>query len=123
VDARITLGGDPDGEALTSLYRWLDRDRDVTVSLVPAAELPGDMGGGFEVIAAVLSNGIALGSLIVAYLSWRDSRPKPPPVRIEYGGVVITIDAATGHDGPAPTGGQADPDRQTEPEHPGHGLS
>jgi hypothetical protein len=50
--------------------------------------------GGFplEVVNVVLSNSIALGSLLTTLVAWRSSRPSPPPaVRIEVNGVPVTV--------------------------------
>jgi hypothetical protein len=53
------------------------------------------MGGAVEVINVVLSNSIAVGSLLVAVASWRRSRPRPPSTRIEGHGISITIEDAS----------------------------
>ena len=50
------------------------------------------MGGAFEVINAVVADGIALGGLVVACATWRSSRPAAPAVRIERDGVTITVE-------------------------------
>jgi hypothetical protein len=39
------------------------------------------MVGALDVIDVVLSNGVAVGSLLVAVASWRRSRPRPPVIR------------------------------------------
>ncbi|MFI9051142.1 hypothetical protein [Streptomyces sp. NPDC053427] len=88
--------GENDGRSLTSLYRWLASDPDAgrraTLSLVPGRPGAGDMGGAFDVINAVVANGIALGGLAVACATWRASRPAAPAVRIERDGVTITVE-------------------------------
>jgi hypothetical protein len=96
LECRIWIDGDDEGQDLPSLHRWLTDDPDVArrsiVYLEPReAARTGEMGGVFDAIIAVLSDGIALGSLIVAYLSWRDSRPRPPAVSIECGGAVVNL--------------------------------
>ncbi|MFG1955948.1 hypothetical protein [Micromonospora sp. NPDC048830] len=82
-----------------SLYRWLMLDpevrRDATVTLTPAPPKAGEMGGALDVINVVLSNGIAIGSLLVAVSSWRESRPRPPVTRIERDGISIAIEDAS----------------------------
>ncbi|TDB83118.1 hypothetical protein E1264_29630, partial [Actinomadura sp. KC216] len=98
MQAWLSVEGPPDGDELTSLYRWLSQDadvrRDAKVTVVPAPSQPGDMGGGLELVNVVLSNGIALSSLVVAVVSWVGSRRSSRPVvRIEYDGVSVTIDA------------------------------
>lgn len=94
MDLRISMDGD-DEEALVSLQRWLADDPDLrrssTFRLVPSRSGHGEMGPVFDVISAVVSDGTGLGSLIVAYLAWRDSRPHAPAVRIERDGVVVSL--------------------------------
>ncbi|MEU2779913.1 hypothetical protein ABZ646_45660 [Streptomyces sp. NPDC007162] len=53
----------------------------------------GTMGGStLDLLSFVVSNSIALGSLVTSVASWRASRPAPaPPVRIEANGISITI--------------------------------
>ncbi|WP_037683222.1 hypothetical protein [Streptomyces griseus] len=88
------VGGD-----LEALLRWLHEER----SLRGQARVfmggaqpppPGSMGGfPLEVVNVVLSNSIALGSLLTTLVAWRSSRPSPPPaVRIEVNGVPVTVD-------------------------------
>src|SRR6185295_1181072 len=42
----------------------------------------------------VVSNGIALGGLLVAVASWRGSRPRPPRVRIRHRDTVVELDGS-----------------------------
>jgi hypothetical protein len=53
------------------------------------------MGGAFDAISVLFSNAIALGSLIVAYMSWRDTRPQSQVVSIELDGIVVNLTDAT----------------------------
>ncbi|MDP9795533.1 hypothetical protein J2S43_004045 [Catenuloplanes nepalensis] len=82
-----------------SLYRWLTLDPDVrrhsTVALTSAPPRAGEMGGVLDVIDVVLSNGVAVGALVVAVSAWRESRPRPPVTRIERNGISITIEDAS----------------------------
>ncbi|GHA55525.1 hypothetical protein GCM10010303_79140 [Streptomyces purpurascens] len=81
-----------------ALLRWLHAERD----LRGRARMfmggtqpppPGSMGVPLEVVNVVLSNSIALGSLVTTLVAWRSSRPSPPPaVRIEVNGVPVTMD-------------------------------
>lgn len=90
---------DPDGRQAGSLYRWLTLDpqvrQDATVSLRTAPPATGEMGGVLEVIDVVLSNGVAVGGLLVAVASWRRSRPRPPAPRIEGDTFSIVIEDAS----------------------------
>lgn len=93
-DGTADSDGDLTGAAL-SLYRWLVAEPGLRgqaeVSTSSARPHPGHMGGALEVVNVVLANTIALGSLIVAVGAWRDSRSRPPQVRLERNGVVITL--------------------------------
>jgi hypothetical protein len=95
LELRIRIHDDEDGNALVSLHRWLAQDQDVTrwaaVNLISESGGQGDMGAAFDAITAVVSNSIGLGSLVIAYLSWRDSRSHPSAATIEHERVVINI--------------------------------
>jgi hypothetical protein len=95
LEFRFRVEDDDEVQALASLHQWLLQDPDVTrwsaVSLGTGNTAPGEMGPVFDVVTVVLSNTIALGSLVVAYLSWRDSRPRSPTVSIERDGVVVSL--------------------------------
>ncbi|MER5996721.1 effector-associated constant component EACC1 [Streptomyces viridosporus] len=87
------------GEA-EALLRWLHEERDLygqaRVSLGGAhPPPPGGMGGStLEIVNVVLSNSIALGSLVTTLVAWRSSRPaSPPAVRIEVNGVPVTLNS------------------------------
>lgn len=74
---RFELSGSGSEQELRSLYQWLSDDRDLRgrVRIVAEDETrPGEMGGAFDAVVAVLSTGAALGQLAVAYAAWRDSR-------------------------------------------------
>jgi len=45
----------------------------------------------FGAIMAIISNSIALGSLIVAYQSWRDARVQSPKITIEIEDVTVDL--------------------------------
>jgi hypothetical protein len=95
VEIRIRAAEDEGSLDLSSLYQWLVQDPDVRQSVVvrlePAAGNVGEMGVGFDAIIAIVSNAIALGSLIVAYMSWRDSRQKSPSVSIQNINTVFNL--------------------------------
>ncbi|MGW0631138.1 effector-associated constant component EACC1 [Streptomyces sp. NPDC002758] len=92
----IVEAGSADDQSLTSLYHWLAQDPDVIrqagLALVPERSGLGEMGGAFDVINAIVSNGIALGNLALACAMWRQSRPSAPAVRIERDGVTVTVE-------------------------------
>ncbi|BCB75160.1 hypothetical protein GCM10022251_34820 [Phytohabitans flavus] len=94
--ALITVDGGGDELAGVSLYRWLRDDpqvaRDASVSFEPSSS--GSTMGGFEVIQAIVANSLGLGSLVVSFLAWRDSRPRPvlPVIRLQVGEVAVTVE-------------------------------
>jgi hypothetical protein len=92
---RFYVHGDDEGQMLASLHQWVLQDQDVNrwsrVTLEAGNAAPGEMGPVFDVVTVTLSNSIALGSLIMTYLSWRDSRPHQPTVSIERDGVVVSL--------------------------------
>lgn len=51
--------------------------------------------GALEIVNVVIANGIALGSLVTAVAAWRGSRSRPPQVRLERNGVVVTLQDAS----------------------------
>lgn len=83
-----------DDASAASLYRWLAQDREVTrdVALSLGEGRPEDMGGALEVINVVLSNSIALTSLITSLATWRASRRPPVKVVVERGNIRVAIE-------------------------------
>ncbi|MGW0906170.1 effector-associated constant component EACC1 [Streptomyces sp. NPDC002853] len=81
--------------AVLSLYRWLMAEPELRgrarVSTGARHVAPGSMGDGLDLVNVVLANSIALGGLVTAVAAWRGSRPRPPQVRLERDGVVITL--------------------------------
>ncbi|MYR78461.1 hypothetical protein K7395_25905 [Streptomyces filamentosus] len=88
-------GAESGGAEAASLCRWLLADSELRgrarVSTGAQRPAAGHMGDGLELVNVVLANGIALGSLITAVAAWRGSRPRPPQVRLERDGVVVTL--------------------------------
>jgi len=85
-------------QALASLYRWLSRDAAVAacgqLSFQSVSQQPGEMGSVLDVITAVFSDAGAaagVGSLLVAYRSWRDTRTRSPALTIEKDGVTLMV--------------------------------
>ncbi len=70
-----------EADVLNEFYEWLRSDvavaRSADVGLADADPGSGHMGAA-DVINIVLSNTVALGSLAIAYASWRKSRSEPP---------------------------------------------
>ena len=108
MEVRLTFaegGSEQDAEGVyrtdcaTSLYRWLIADPELSglarIAVVPTQSRPGHMGEALEVVNVVLSNTIALSSLLVAVSGWRGSRARPPEVRLEREGVTVTVQDAS----------------------------
>ncbi|MFE1175805.1 hypothetical protein [Streptomyces sp. NPDC058773] len=94
-DGAADAEGDGGAGEAVSLYRWLAAEPELRgqarVSLEAERPEAGHMGGALDLVNVVLSNGIALGSLITAVATWRGSRPRPPQIRLERDGVVVTV--------------------------------
>lgn len=89
-------------ELVTSLHKWLLADSDVadaSVSLKQRETLPGTMSGGLEILSAITDQVATYGNLVIAYLTWRNSRRNDETtdlrVTIERGGETIQIDNLT----------------------------
>ncbi|NGO74320.1 hypothetical protein G6045_01265 [Streptomyces sp. YC504] len=102
MDIGISIGAEADEAELRSLYQWLRDDSHVRryarVRLDEKEPAPGHMGGDLEGIRLMLESGFQLANFVLAWLAWRGSRPKPPEITVESGGVTVTLsgqDAAT----------------------------
>ena len=96
MDLEVTV--DADQQDLLSLYRWLKDESlqpAVRVSLGHPPDRPDDMGSFAEWLDIVVSNGIALGSLVVAVATWRESRSRTPKVRITHGETVVVVEGGS----------------------------
>ncbi|MDX3132901.1 hypothetical protein PV367_24705 [Streptomyces europaeiscabiei] len=96
----LRIGVDGEGGSAT-LYRWLARDPDLAyqgrMSPVVTPTSPGEQGGTFEAVNVILANVAALGSLVVAVLTYRSTRRgnSSGSIRFESQGVVVTIEPGT----------------------------
>ncbi|NBE80220.1 effector-associated constant component EACC1 [Micromonospora rubida] len=100
----LRIDNDPAGTEATTLYRWLARDRQLArhARLSPAAGAPTDgemSGGSLEMVNVVLSNSIALASLITSIVAFRKAQKQqrgssgdPIIVLLERPGRSIAID-------------------------------
>ena len=81
VEVIVASEDDEDGRS-AALRRWLLVDEELRgrVRFPTRPGAVGSMGPVLDIIDAVVSNGIAMGSLVVAIQAWRDSRPGRPPV-------------------------------------------
>jgi Effector Associated Constant Component 1 len=93
----ISTAEDGDSQAVVSLYRWLSRDATVArygQVTAQAVSQPGRMSAAFDVINAVFADAGAaagIGSLLVAYRAWRDTRTQAPALVITKDGVTVMI--------------------------------
>jgi len=89
----ITVSAAGDEIALSDFYQWLCEDLEIvrTAELRPrAAKRTGHMGA-LELVDVVLSNATALGSLALAYVSWRRARPEAPPLTFARNQVSVVV--------------------------------
>jgi hypothetical protein len=93
---KVTMEMDGDGVAANEFYHWLLRDDDMRAAEVtrPPGEGHGHMGV-LEVVDVVLSNAIALGTLVATYASWRKARPNGPTVTFTVGDVTVSATDAS----------------------------
>lgn len=81
------------------LLTWLVADPDVarTTEITSApSEREGEMGSGFDLLNFLVSNSISLSSLIVAIVTFRESRRRStgaaPAVKIIYQTIVVSVE-------------------------------
>ncbi|MFI6078978.1 hypothetical protein ACIA5C_46465 [Actinoplanes sp. NPDC051343] len=74
---RITIAAADDVQATLRLYRWLRDDEnlaaDSSVEMLDADDTPQGTMGAAEIIELVLTQGMALANLAIAYATWRQS--------------------------------------------------
>jgi hypothetical protein len=66
---------------ISSLERWFLYDADVAGKCKIerfSVATPGEMSGAFDTIVAITSQAMTLGNLLIAYATWRRTRPTPP---------------------------------------------
>lgn len=122
---RISVTDDEDSTELGSLYRWLAADDDLRRTARVDWQTQDDPTamGGLQIIELVLTQGAALGSLAMAFVSWRDMRTRRPSFVVTHGTTTITVHDTDAVDVPAllaaltPTP-SADPDATLSPADP-----
>ncbi|MGW1468412.1 effector-associated constant component EACC1 [Streptomyces sp. NPDC002308] len=90
---------------INSLYEWLTDDDDAfraaQIVTLKSNEQPGEMTGSFDTVVALTEQVTALGSLILAYLTWRKAiSPSPESdqsitVRVDVNGTSIEMSGLT----------------------------
>jgi hypothetical protein len=94
---QLDVQGDDDEDETRSLYRWLIDDpvaiRQAELSWATDGSAPAGSMGGPEIIEAVVQNGIALGSLLVSYLQWKQAsrRRDTATIEIRHGDRVYSV--------------------------------
>ena len=74
---------EPDVDTLLELQHWLDHDdRFHAPARQRGAADVGTLGTTTDVLQLVVGNAIALASVLVSIAQWRQSRPRPPAVRV-----------------------------------------
>lgn len=90
---------EPDVDALIDLEHWLAHDdRFPAPARQAQARQPaeGQLGTTVEVLQLVIGNAIALSTLLLSVAQWRQSRPRPPEVRVSVhrpDGVTVSIES------------------------------
>lgn len=92
----LAVDGDADGQETGTLRDWIRRDRSLRgrLSTPAGTDTPPGAMGSLELLNVVVSNGIALGNLLLAVGAWRLSRPSPPSVRITVNGGEIVVETS-----------------------------
>jgi hypothetical protein len=74
---------EPDVDTLLELQHWLAHDDRFPA---PAQQRPappdGTLGTTVDILQLVVGNAIALGQVLISIAQWRQSRPRPPVVRV-----------------------------------------
>ncbi|MEU8819061.1 hypothetical protein [Actinoplanes sp. NPDC048796] len=91
------INSDENGSA-AALFTWLQDDevsRESKIGIVRGDAAHEMSAGSFELITALVSNGIALVNLLVAVAAWRNTRQTPTSVHIEHEGTVVVIEGGS----------------------------
>ncbi|WP_189923234.1 effector-associated constant component EACC1 [Kitasatospora xanthocidica] len=84
---------------LRSLHAWLGQAPEVrgsaTLSLVEQPAPSGAMGGWLDTLQVVTENGWSAASFVMAVVTWRQTRPRPPRVVVRHGGVEVALTEGT----------------------------
>jgi len=71
--------GDDTQEEVASLHNWLLQDADIAgdvlIEELESSRKSGEMAGSFDTILAVTGQAISFANLLIAYLTWRSTRP------------------------------------------------
>jgi len=74
---------EPDVDNLLELQHWLAHDdRFPAPTQQRPAPPDGTLGTGVDILQLVVGNAIALGAVLISIAQWRQSRPRPPVVRV-----------------------------------------
>jgi hypothetical protein len=94
---RVAAEDGDTGADLTSLFRWFQRDGQlaaIELSLVPQRK-PGAQGGLFDVINALIGDGVGIGGLALSFAAWRQAHRSTATMTIERDGVKIQVTDAS----------------------------
>ncbi len=96
MQVRIRSDG-TDDMTLHQLYRWLSNDSELAYEGTVEGRAPSGTGqmGALEVIDVTLTHVTSLGSLVMAYASWRAARRDSSSVTFERDGVSVTVQDAS----------------------------
>lgn len=85
-------------EWLESLFAWIDADERLSVESrveLQALSRAGTQGGVFDVINAMIGDGVGLAGLAISFATWRRQNREAPSFTIERDGVRIAVSDAS----------------------------
>lgn len=96
---RISASQEPGKQegALASLYRWLLRDPELAgVGFsVESHGNTGDQGAAFDIINALISDGVGVGGFVISYATWRQAHRSPTTITFERDGLRVQVKDAS----------------------------
>lgn len=93
---RVQVSADEGHPGVLDLHRWLSEDPDVTAAAefgLNSEDAPGALGA-LDVIDVVLSNLLAVGSLLLSVATWREARARNAETHVEHNGVSVRIESS-----------------------------
>ena len=96
ISISVEESGPEDHSVVTSLFRWLKQDLGPGAQLsLHARQVPDAQGGAFDVINALIGDGVGLAGLALAYSTWRQAHRSPQKIRFEHDGLTVVVEDAS----------------------------
>ncbi|MEV4139165.1 hypothetical protein AB0J72_44250 [Dactylosporangium sp. NPDC049742] len=87
----LTTPSVSDAHAVQTLHGWLLRDPGLAAEAdISQRSSAGGHMGALDVIDLVLTHAVAVGGLVLAFASWRRTRPDAPPIVFTVEGITVT---------------------------------